>query len=119
MSTQQSGRPDPELFADLSYGLAIISSVIVAVSFIIGLLPIEALRPFGNIVYLALVTSAIGAFLGYAAQSDMRRQRNPDEDMLRRARQGLVINSLYLAALALLTIVLLIISSGIFQAVQV
>jgi len=95
-----SSRPSPETFARYSYFLALASSIILFITFIVMLIPRPLSEALVNIVWLALVTSGAGTFLAYAARADFRR--NPGApDAVRQARIGWRVN---LGALAVVTI---------------
>ena len=98
-----ANRPDPGAFATYSYYLAFASAAILLLAFLIGLVPSDALKPMAHIIWLALLTSAIGAFLAFAARSDFRHQSGAPEDE-RRARTGLRVNLAVLVFMVLLLI---------------
>lgn len=106
-------RPDPETFAAYSYYLAFASSIILTLTFILGLIPVPALQTLRQIIWLVLFTSAIGAFLGYAANADFkRRRREPDEQAVRQARVGFRINLVALIVMLLILILVIVINTS-------
>lgn len=95
-----SNRPDPRGMIQLSYILAFVSALILLASYALAwvLRGTDIGTYVGQIIWLALITSAIGTFLAFAARSDLRGQELPP-DLARRLRVGLRVN---LAALILM-----------------
>ncbi len=104
-------RPDPALFARLSYYLGIASSAILLIGLIGGYLR----SAVGSIVWLALITSGGGAFMAWAARKDFQAQPGEPE-VVRMANIGWRVNRLalilLLALLALAIVVRLVIGMG-------
>ena len=94
-------RPDPSLFAQGSFYLAIASSGILLVSFVFGLLRLG----LSAIVWLAVITSGVGLFLGWASRSDFKKNPGTPE-MMQMADTGWRIN---LWALIILMVIMLIV----------
>jgi hypothetical protein len=95
-------RPDPADFALYSYTLAFVSSGILTLTFILGLLR----SPLVQIMWLALLTSAVGTFLGSAARSDFKhRSRSVTEDVEHKANVGFRVNLGFLIVLLILALV--------------
>jgi len=94
-------RPDPALFARGSYYLGIASSGILLLSFLLGLLRVG----LSSIVWLALITSAVGLFLGWASRSDFKKNPGTPE-VMQMADTGWRIN---LWALIVLVVVMLMV----------
>ncbi len=92
-------RPSPARLADISYYLALVSAGILLLYSAIGLagLHVRTLTPF---IWVVLITSAAGAFLAYAARSDLT-SADPDNRAVRRARTGWRLN---LAAFAVMVV---------------
>jgi hypothetical protein len=99
-----SNRPNPYTFAEFSYMLAFASAIILLVAFVLGFRIFDAIGFLRNIVWLSLVTSAVGLFLAWAARSDFRRHPAPP-DIDRKARVAFRIN---LVTLVLMLILLMI-----------
>ena len=83
-----SNQSRPGQFATYSYYLAFVSSGIMLIAFVAQLLN---LRVIFNIVWLSLITGAVGTFFAMAARSDFKRVGATEEDEAR-ARVGLRIN---------------------------
>jgi len=94
-------RPDPALFARGSFYMGIASSAILLLSFILGMLRVG----LSSIVWLALVTSAVGLFLGWASRSDFKKNPGTPE-VMQMADTGWRIN---LWALIVLVVVMLLV----------
>lgn len=106
-------RPDPVMFAKLSYYLALASSGILLVSVVLALVRISA----GPFLWLALPTSAAGTFLAWAARSDFRARPGPDE-AAQQARTGWRVNLLALIVMLLMVVVVIIVrASGLLSSV--
>ncbi|HOA23910.1 MAG TPA: hypothetical protein PK801_14935 [Aggregatilineales bacterium] len=112
MSGTRSSRrgPSPARLADISYYLALVSAGILLVYSAIGLagLHVRALTPF---VWVALITSAAGAFLAFAARSDLTTA-DLDDRAVRRARTGWWLN---LAAFAVMVVFALLFALAAFM----
>lgn len=94
-----SSRPSAVQFAQWSQYLAYATSAIMLLALILN----WAGTPFGAIVWFAFLTSAAGAFMGWAARRDFKAQPGPEDAMLM-ARRGWRTN---LIAFILLTVMLL------------
>lgn len=70
-----NSRPDPVQFARLSYAMGFVTSGILALAFILGMVGVG----LGWIVWLALVSSAAGTFMAWAARRDFKTQPPPPE----------------------------------------
>lgn len=108
----ESKRPDPATFAEASYILAIASVLILLLSYVLSW--ISAVGFLSRIVWLALITSAVGAFLAYAARQDFKHIDAPEAD-IKRARAGWRVNLAVLVlmlVLALIAIVAALIGRG-------
>lgn len=83
-------RPSPVLFANLSYYLALVSVGILLLYSVLGLtgLRVQALTPF---IWVVLITSAVGAFLAFAARSALPHT-DATNRVMRRARTGWRVN---------------------------
>jgi hypothetical protein len=104
-------RPDPVTFAKYSYILAFVSSGILTVTIILGLIPGDAIAPLRQVMWLALFTSAVGTFLGYAARSDFKR--NPvGDDLMRKAGVGFRINLIAFVVMLLVAIIAIVVNVG-------
>ena len=100
----ESQRPDPELFATISYYLGFASSGIILLSLILGFLRL----PGVFIIWLALITSSVGMFAAWAARQDFAKSGG-SEEAIGRAEMGWRYNRISLIGmLAFLVIVLLI-----------
>jgi hypothetical protein len=97
-------RPDPADFALYSYTLAFASSGIVTLAIILSMLK----SPLVQILWLALLTSAVGTFLGSAARSDFK-QRSASEEAKHQANVGFRVN---LGVLIVMLIMALIAVAG-------
>ena len=94
----ESKRPDPATLAEASYILAIASVLILLLAYVLSWS--GAVGFLSRIVWLALITSAAGAFLAYAARKDYERIDAPEADV-KRARAGWRVN---LAVLVLMLV---------------
>ena len=101
-------RPNPAQFAQYSYILAVVSAGILGLSFLLAVLPDPLKSVASIIVWLVLLTGSIGAFMGYAARTDLKTQSAP-ADLVAKARTGFRVN---LGAFVV-TILLAILSLGI------
>lgn len=68
-------RPDPVQFARISYAMGFVTSGILALAFILGMVGLG----LGWIVWLALISSAAGTFMAWAARRDFKTQPAPPE----------------------------------------
>jgi hypothetical protein len=67
-------------FYQYTYYLAFATSAILIVAFILGLKWFDGIAILRNVVWLALITSALGTFFGLAARSEWkRREPSPEE----------------------------------------
>lgn len=107
-------RPDPVTFAEGSYILAFASAFIIMLALILGLHAFDSLAMLRQIVWLALVTSAVGVFLSYAARQDFKRYSGP-EDAIRKARVGWRVNLAVLIFMLIITLVAIIQGLGVFS----
>ncbi|MBN1120432.1 MAG: hypothetical protein JXJ17_05100 [Anaerolineae bacterium] len=96
----------PGQFAAYSYYLAFASSGIMLIAFVASMLK----SPFFNIVWLALITGAVGTFFAMAARSDFKRKGASPEDE-QRARVGFRVNLATSIFMILLVIFMLIVSA--------
>jgi hypothetical protein len=97
-----SKRPDPAQFASYSYLLAVVSAGILTLALLLGWIPGDTTENISRvIVWIALPTSSIGAFLGYAANADFKAQSAPEE-IAKKARTGLRINLLIVLVMLLM-----------------
>lgn len=104
-------RPDPETFARASYYLAFVSSGILTLAMILGFLG----SSLSSIMWLCLLTSAIGTFTGYAARADFKRNPPEDGSLVMRAMTGLRINLGVLIVMILASIIAIILVVGPFE----
>jgi hypothetical protein len=102
-------RPDPGLLAEISYYLAFASTGLLLLTFLLGLARVEALRPLGQLIWLVLITSAAGTFLGFAARSDFKRIEPTDRDV-RRLRLGLRVNLMALGFMVLFVLFVIVVA---------
>jgi hypothetical protein len=98
----------PSQFAAYSYYLAFVSSGIVLIAFVASILK----SPLFNIVWLALITGAVGTFFAMAARSDFKRKGASPEDE-NRARLGFRVN-LATSIFMILLVIFMIVTSAIF-----
>jgi hypothetical protein len=103
------GRPDPIQFAQWSYLAANISAGILVITFLIGLAPVEAVKPLGQIIWLIIPTGAVGAFLGYAAGADFKKHPGPPE-AVKQAQWGFRLNSAIFSLGVLLAVFLVVLN---------
>ncbi len=109
-----SNQPNPGAMARVSYILAIVSVVILLVAFVLGLPFLKPFNALSRIVWLALPTSAVGAFLAYAARQEATHTAlaEADREKLRLAwRVNLAMLALMLV-LSLLGILLAFLAGG-------
>src|SRR5574341_863408 len=86
-------RPDPRTFVLYSYYLAFASSGVMLLTFLFALVPFA--RPLVHVMWLALITSPIGVFLGVTARSDFKDQE-VEEALKRKMGIGIRVNLLTL-----------------------
>lgn len=106
-------RPDPVSFAEASYVLAFVSSGILALTLLLGILPFQALRSFQHILWFALFTSAIGTFLGFAARRDFE-QEPASEEIMNKAKIGFRTNRAILILMAIIALIAIVGALGVF-----
>jgi hypothetical protein len=99
-----NSRPDAVQFARWSYYLSYVTSGILLLAFILNM----ARTPLGAIVWLAFVTSAVGAFMGWAARRDFK-VRPADQKVMQMAKQGFRTNVLGFICLIIMFVIFLII----------
>lgn len=102
--------PDPKLFATISYYLGFASALILVVTYLLGLLTPGRQSPVGQIVWLALITSAVGVVLAWMARVEFQRMGTATPDDERHYKLGLRVNVMVLAFMTLLVIFVAIIS---------
>nr|MBN1229669.1 hypothetical protein [Anaerolineae bacterium] len=102
-------RPDPAMFVEISYYLAFASTGILLMTFILGVLRIEALRPLGQLIWLALITSAVGTFLAFAARSEYKKAEPTDEEAYK-LRIGLRVNLATLAFMIIFALFVIVVA---------
>ena len=107
-------RPDPVTFAEGSYILAFASAFIIMLAFILSLHAFDSMAVLRHIVWLALITSAVGVFLGFAARQDFKRYSGP-EDAIRKARVGWRVNLAVLVFMLVITFIAIIRGLGAFS----
>ncbi len=96
-------RPDPALFARLSFYLGYASSGIIFLSLVLVLLRSSA----SQIMWLALITSAAGTFMAWAARTDFREAPGTEE-AARMAQIGWRVNLIALSLMALLLLLTIV-----------
>ncbi len=96
----------PGQFATYSYYLAFVSSGIVLIAFVASMLK----SPLFNVVWLALITGAVGTFFAMAARSDFKRKGASPEDE-NRARVGFRVNLATTIFMLILVIFVLVVSA--------
>jgi hypothetical protein len=105
-------RPSPAAFARYSYILAFVSSGVVTLAIILSMLK----SPLVYIVWLALLTSAIGTFLSSAARSDFKhKQRSVTEEAKHQANVGFRVNLAFLILLLILALIAIVGALNIFR----
>lgn len=100
----ESQRPDPELFANISFYLGLASSGIILLALILGFLRL----PGSIIIWLALITSAVGMFAAWAARQDFKKSGG-SEEAVQRAEMGWRFNRLSLIAMLIFLVMVLLI----------
>jgi hypothetical protein len=108
-----NNRPDPEMFARYSYYLAFVSAFILLLTFLIRFVRVPIASVLINLVWLALVTGIVGAFMGFAASRDFKRKPASD-DIMHEARIGFRINlgvTLIMLLLGFFAIVIQVVTS--------
>jgi hypothetical protein len=96
-----ANRPDPVQFARISYYLAIATATILGLTVLLGMLRIGMTW----IVWIALITSAVGAFLAWAARSDFKVTPGPTQ-AVKMARSAWRVN-FYALLLLILSLLLM------------
>lgn len=104
-----ANRSNSDMFAEMSYYLAIASTLIMVLTFVIGMTRIEALAPLRNLIWLVLITSGVGVFMALAARSDFRRNP-PPEELVRFQKVGLRVNVAALVFMLLLSAIVIAIA---------
>jgi hypothetical protein len=99
-----SNRPDPRLFAQASYTLAFISAFWITFA-LIPIKPLDGVRQY--LMWVPLILSAVGAFLGYAARSDLKHTP-ADDNTMRKARVGWRVNLIIFVTMLLLVVTVIV-----------
>src|SRR5512139_2268776 len=97
-------RPDPAQFARYSYILSLVSTGILTLAVLIAFIPVDAIKPLFHIVWLTIVTGAVGAFMGYAARADFKAHPPEHPELEHQARSGFRTNVFALAVTLLLAV---------------
>ena len=109
-----SNRPDPTAFADMSYILAFVSAFILLLTFALGFIHTAFFATLQQvIIWFALVSGGIGAFLAYAARSDFKRYSG-SPDAKRKARVGWRVNLATLVFMLLYVLAFVVVRAGLF-----
>lgn len=95
-------RPDPHSFAIYGYYMAFVTAIIVTLALVFGF--IHPLRMLSNVIWLALITSAMGTFMAYAARRDFTRIKQVDPEIERKARVAWRINLMMLVLMVFISI---------------
>ena len=103
------GRLDPVQFAQWSYQIAVVSAGILVFTFLVGLIPVEAVKPLGHIIWLVIPSGAIGAFLGYAAGVDFKKHTGLPESV-KQAQWGFRLNAAMFSLGVLLALFLFVLN---------
>ena len=107
-----ANRPDPHDLAYYSYILAITSSGLLLLVFVVSLAAraaaIPALGILINLIWLVIPSSSIGLALALMARADFRQQE-PGKEWTNKVRVGFRINALALAFMLLWTIVIVLV----------
>lgn len=100
-------RPDPRTFVLYSYYLAFASSGVMLLTFLFALVPFA--RPLVHVMWLALITSPIGVFLGVTARSDFKDQE-VEEALKRKMGIGIRVNLLTLIFMLLVGVAFMVVN---------
>ena len=98
-----ANRPDPRDLAYYSYILAFASAGLLLMTFLVGLIPVDALGILSNLVWLVLPMSGIGLALALMARPSFKLE-DPGKAWTSKLRVGLRINALALIFMVLLAI---------------
>ncbi len=101
-----ANRSNSDLFAEMSYYLAIASTLIMVLTFAIGMTRVEALSPLRNLIWLVLITSGVGLFMGLAARSDFKRAP-PAAELVRFQKIGVRVNAAALVFMLMLSAIVI------------
>lgn len=101
-------RPDPVMFTRWSYYLALTTSGLLLLTIALSFVPLEAIRTLPRLtVALALITSAVGTFMAWAARKDFATNPGPD-DVMSMLNVAWRLNRLSLILIAILAVLALV-----------
>jgi len=100
---------DPMTLVSTAYYLALATAIVVVVAALLPLIPVEALSICGQAVWLGLITSGIGAFMGRLARGELKGQEL-DKETRKQLRVGYWFNLAFFVLLMLLFVYFVIIT---------
>lgn len=104
-----TNRPDTRTLAAYSYYLALASAGVMMLSLLLGLIPGRVIGILQNVIWLVVITSALGTFCGFAARSDLKLDGGSEEDR-RNARVGLRVNLAALIVMLLMVVFVVVLN---------
>lgn len=96
-------RPDAAQFAKWSYYLSFATSGIMLLGLLLGF----ARTPLAGVIWLSFVTSAVGAFMAWAAKNEFKT-KPPSDDVMMMAKRGWRVNIVGFGIMIAFLVVLLI-----------